>query len=153
MSSSFVAACELADADVYAFLSSREQLALCPTELAEHRLSEESDLARVRSSIQGVMCCLFFCWTASQGVTLSKEKVSHRSQQGHVRDAEGRSAGRPLTLTSRRVQRKSQRQGQYIAPGQTRFTWEPQSVTVQSDSLAGLTNPRFLTRSAPSCLP
>ena len=62
MSSFFIAdkvfARELADADVYAFLPSREQLALCPTELVEQILHEEPDLARVLSSIQRIMRCL-----------------------------------------------------------------------------------------------
>ena len=56
MNSSFIAdkvlARELADADVFAFLPSREQLAMCPTETFEQSLSEESDLARVLFSIQ-----------------------------------------------------------------------------------------------------
>ena len=62
MSSSFiedeVLARELADADVFTFLSSRNQLALCPTELVKHRLPEESDLTRILTSIQRTMRCL-----------------------------------------------------------------------------------------------
>ena len=59
MSSSFIAdkvfARELTDADVFASLPLREQLALCPTELVGQILHEESDLARVLSSIQRIM--------------------------------------------------------------------------------------------------
>ena len=57
----------------------------------------------------------FFFWTASQVVTLIEGKVSRQGEQGHVRDAERRSAGLTLTLNippCPKKQGKSQRQGQ-----------------------------------------
>ena len=59
-----------------------------------------------------------------------------------------RSAGLPLTLNippcPKYNKEKASIEVSTITPGQkTRFTWEPQSVTVQSDSLAGLINHGF----------
>ena len=64
-------------------------------------------------------------------------KVSQQRQLGHVRDAEERSAGlrlapTPRGATQKKTRKKSKRQSQYKA--KIRFTWEPQSVTVQSNS-------------------
>ena len=92
---------------------------------------------------------IFFFWTASQGITLSKGEDILQSQQGHVRDAEGRSAGLLLALNippCPKKKKNKEKASVKISTSlkiKTRFTWEPQSVTVQSDSLASLTNPQF----------
>ena len=49
---------EFADADMDAFLSPWEYLALCPTEFVEHSFAAESNLARVLPSMQRVVRCL-----------------------------------------------------------------------------------------------
>ena len=68
-------------------------------------------------------------------VSRSVSKVNS-GQQGHVRDAEGRSAGLPLTLNIPPCPKKMEK-------ASIKVSTKPQSVNVQCDSLAGLTNHKF----------
>ena len=57
-----------------------------------------------------------------------------------------RSAGLSLTLNIPQCTKKKEKASVKVSKSllvKTRFTWEPQSFTVQSDSLAGLTNHGF----------
>ena len=94
-----------------------------------------------------VMHPLFFLLDSKSGSHRSEGKADSYVSRGTVRDAEGRSAGLPLTVNIPPcLPKKKEKASVKISTSlnfKTRFTWEPQSVTVQSDSLAGLTNPQF----------
>ena len=91
--------------------------------------------------------------TASQKVTLSERKVSHLSQQEHVGgDADGRSARLLLTLNIPPCPKKREKASVKVSTSllvRTRFTWEPQSVTVQTKSWQSWPTTNS-TRSAPT---
>ena len=78
---------------------------------------------------------------------VARKKSQSQRQRGHVRDAEGRSAGLPLALNISPCPKKSRKKpASRSVPSllvETRFTWEPQTVTLQSDTLAGRTNHSF----------
>ena len=71
---------------------------------------------------------------------LNEGKVSQQHQREHVRDAEGRSAGFPLTLNTSQCplppkKKKEKASVKVNTMPKTRITWEPQTVPVQSDFL------------------
>ena len=89
---------------------------------------------------------LFF-WDSKSGSHTSEGKSDSNVSRGTCEMLRGSLQDFPSPSTSRRApQKKKEKVSVKISTSlkvKTRFTWEPQSVTVQSDSLTGLTNPQF----------